>query len=82
MALVVKNLPANAGDVRDVGSIPVSGRSPGEEHGNPLQYACLENLMTEEPGRLQSMGLHRVGHDWSDLAGMHARHEHGCLSVI
>ena len=60
---MVKNLPANAGDIRDVGSIPVSGRSPGEEHGNPLQYACLENLMTEEPGRLQSMGLHRVGHD-------------------
>ena len=63
VALVVKNLPANAGDIRDVGSIPVSGRSPGEEHGNPLQYACLENPMTEEPGRLQSMGLHRVGHD-------------------
>ena len=63
VALVVKNLPANAGDIRDVGSIPGSGRSPGEEHGNPLQYACLENPMTEEPGRLQSMGLHRVGHD-------------------
>jgi len=60
---MVKNLPANAGDIRDVGSIPGSGRSPGEEHGNPLQYACLENPMTEEPGRLQSMGLHRVGHD-------------------
>ena len=39
---VVKNLPANAGDV---GSIPVLGRSPGERNGNPLQYSCLENRM-------------------------------------
>ena len=38
VALVVKNLPANAGDVRDVGSIPGSGRSPEGGHGNPLQY--------------------------------------------
>ena len=45
MALLVKNLPANAGDIRDSGSIPGSGRSPGEEHGNPLQYSCLENPM-------------------------------------
>ena len=40
MALVVKNLPANAGDT---GSIPGLGRSPGGGHGNPLQYSCLEN---------------------------------------
>ena len=40
---VVKNLPANAGDIRDAGSIPGSGRSPGEGNGNPLQYSCLEN---------------------------------------
>ena len=39
----VKNLPANAGDVRDAGSIPGSGRFPGEGFGNPLQYSCLEN---------------------------------------
>ena len=45
MVLVVKNLPANAGDVRDVGSIPGWGRSPGEEHGNPFLYSCLENPM-------------------------------------
>ena len=43
MALVGKNLPASAGDVRDSGSIPGSGRSPGEVHGNPPQYSCLEN---------------------------------------
>ena len=40
---MVKNPPANAGDIRDTGSIPGSGRSPGEGHGNPLQYSCLEN---------------------------------------
>ena len=42
---VVKNTPANAEDIRDVGLIPGSGRSPGGEHGNPLQYSCLENPM-------------------------------------
>ena len=41
--LLVKNPPANAGDARDVGSIPGLGRSPGEGSGNPLQYSCLEN---------------------------------------
>ena len=45
VALVVKNLPANAGDIRDVGSIPGLGRSPGGGHVNPLQYSCLENPM-------------------------------------
>ena len=45
MALVVKNLPANAGDVRDASSIPGWGRSPGEGNGNSLQYSCLENPM-------------------------------------
>ena len=45
MALVVKNTPANAGDIRDVGSVPRSGRSPGEGHDNPLQYSGLENPM-------------------------------------
>ena len=39
---IVKNLPANAGDLREVGSISGLGRSPGEGHGNPLQYSCLE----------------------------------------
>ena len=43
MALVVKNPSANAGDVRDVSSIPGSGRSPEERNGNTLQYSCLEN---------------------------------------
>ena len=45
MALVVKNLPANAGDIRDMGSILGSGKSPGEENGTPLQHSFLENPM-------------------------------------
>jgi len=51
---VVKNLLASAGDA---GSIPGLGRSPGERNGNPLQYSSLEIPWTEEPGRLQSIGL-------------------------
>jgi len=61
---VVKNLPANAGDARDTGSIPESGRSPGVGNGNPLQYSCLENPMDRgEPGGLQFVGSQRVRHD-------------------
>ena len=45
VVLVVTNPAANAGDVRDSGSVPRSGRSPGEGHGNPLQYYCLGNPM-------------------------------------
>ena len=45
VALVVKNPPANAGDTRDMGSIPGSGKSPGGRNGNPLQYSCLGNPM-------------------------------------
>ena len=45
VALVVKNPPANTGDVRDVGSIPGLGRGPGRGHDNPLQCSCLENPM-------------------------------------
>ena len=48
VVLVIKNPPANAGDVRDVGSIPGSGGSPGGGHGNPLQFSCLENPMDRE----------------------------------
>ena len=48
MALVVKKLPANAGDVREMGSIPRSGKSPGRGHGNLLQYSCLENPKDRE----------------------------------
>ena len=50
-------------NVGDLGSIPGSGRSPGGGNGNPLQYSCLENPWTEEPGGLESMGLQRAEHD-------------------
>ena len=63
--LVVKNPLANAGDARDVGSIPVLGRSPGEGHGNPLQH-CLQHPkdrgVWQAPGK-EFMGLQRVRHD-------------------
>ena len=55
MVLAVKNSPANAGDMRYKGFITESGRFPGGGHGNPLQYSCLENSMTEEPGGLESI---------------------------
>ena len=54
---MVKNPPANAGDIRVVGSIHRSGRSPGGGHGNPLQYSCLENSM--DRGTWQAI-VHRV----------------------
>ena len=56
-ALVVKNLPANAGDVRDGGLVPESGRSSGGGHGNLLQYSCLENPMDRGAWRAT---VHRV----------------------
>ena len=56
---LVKNPPANAGDTRDMDSIPWLGRSPGEENGNSLQYSCLGNPWTEEPSGLPSMGLQK-----------------------
>ena len=56
MVLVVKNPPANAGNIRDLGLIPGLGRSPGGGHGNPLQYSCLE-----EPGGLWSIVSQGVG---------------------
>ena len=66
---MVKNLPANAGDIRDVGLIPGSGRSPGGGHDNPLQYSCLrESHEQRSLGGLQSIALQRVRHNGSDLA--------------
>ena len=62
--LMVKNLHADAGDIRDMGSVPGLGRSSGEGHGNALRYSCLENPMDrEEPGGLHSIGSQRVRHE-------------------
>ena len=57
MVLLVKNPRANAGDIRDEGSIPGSGRSLGGRHGNPLKYSCLENPMEREAWQAT---VHRV----------------------
>ena len=63
MVLVVKKLPANAGDIREMGSIPRSGKSLGRGHGNLLQYSCLENPMDRGAWRATVHRLQRVGHD-------------------
>ena len=54
---MVQNLPAKAGDVRDMGLIPGLGRSPGEGNGNPLQYSCLENSMDRGAWRVTVHGI-------------------------
>ena len=62
--VVVKNLPANAGDIRDMDSIPGSGRFPKGGHDNPLQYSCLKNLM--DRGACCA-AVHRVTKSWTQL---------------
>ena len=64
MALVVKNAPANTGDIRDMGSILGLERCPGGEHGNPLQYSSLENLMDREAWQAT---VHRVANSQTQL---------------
>ena len=63
MVLVVKNLPANVGDIRDTGSIPGPGRSPTGGNGNHSSILAWRIPWTEEPGRLQSIGSQTVRHD-------------------
>ena len=67
VVVVVKNLPANTGDLRDSGSIPGSGRSPGGGYGNPLQYSCLENPMDREAWWVTA---HRLTKCWTWLKGL------------
>ena len=62
VALVIENLPANGRDIRVVGSIPGSGRSPGGGHSNPLYCSAWRIPWTEESGRLQFIGSQRVRH--------------------
>ena len=68
VVLVVKNLPANSGDIRHVGLIPGSGRTSGRGHGKPLQYSCLENPMDRVAQWGYGPSGQRVGHH---LACMH-----------
>ena len=60
---MVKNPPARAGDRRNTGSIPVSGRSPGGGHGYPLECSCLENPMVRGAWQATVHGVTRFGHD-------------------
>ena len=69
VVLVVKNPPANAGDIRDTCSIPASGRSPGEGNGSLLLYSCLENPMVRGAWRAT---IDRAGHMLSYFAHTHA----------
>ena len=70
MALVIKNPLANAGVVKDMGSIPGLGRSPGGEHGNPPQYSCLENPMDRGAWRATVHNVAKSQTRLSNLAHM------------
>ena len=75
---VGKNLPAKAGEARDPGSIPGSGRSPGEGNGNPLQYSCLENSM--DRGAWQAT-VHGIAKSRTQLSTMRARAHTGWMDL-
>ena len=79
-ALVVRNLPANAGDIRDTGSIPESGRSPGEGDGYSLQCSCLEKSKDREAWWAM---VHRVAKSQTRLKQLstHIAHKEPCLRV-
>ena len=69
---MVKNLPAHAGDVRDTGSIPGSGKSPGEGNGNPHQYACLVNPVDRGAWRATVHSVSKSQTQLKNLARMHS----------
>ena len=76
MVLVVKNSRVKAGEVRDAGSISGLGRSPGGEHGNPLQYSCLENTMHREA---YAMGYHPQHHKLDTTEPIYHACSNGCM---
>ena len=75
---VVNNLPANAGDARETGLIPGSGRSLGEGNGNPLQYSCLGNPMDRGAWRAT---VHRAAKSWTRLKRLSTA-QHNLLNSI
>ena len=75
---MVKNPPANTRDIKDVGLIPGSGRSPGGGHGNPLQYSCLENPM--DRGAWQAT-VHRVTQSQTQLKQISTAWHNGSVSI-
>ena len=80
--LVVKNLPANEGDIKDTGSIPGWGRFPGGGHGSPLQYPCLENSM-DRGARWAT--VHSVTKSWTRQQRLsthtESENQNGCRST-
>ena len=78
---MVKKPPANAGDVRDVDSIPESERSPEKWHGNPFQYSCLEN--SKDSGAWQAT-VHTIKKSWTRLKrlNMHRDNRYPTLSLL
>ena len=74
---MVKNLPANAGDPRDVGSVPGSGRAPGVGKGNPLQYCCLENSMDRGSWWATVHGIRES--DTTECTHTHTHHHFLCV---
>ena len=76
MALAVKNLPANAGDIRDAGLIPGLGRSPGGGRGNPLQCSCLE----DPHGQRSLVGYSPWGHKELDTTERLSTHAYASQS--
>ena len=79
MVLEVNNPPTSVGDARDTGSIPTSGRSPGGEHGNPLQYACLDN--PTDRGAWWAT-VHRVAESGTTEWLRHTHCKHGISNVL
>ena len=77
---MVKNPPANARDISDVGSIPGSGRSPGEGNGNPLHYSCLENSMAR--GACQASIVHGIAKSQTRLKQLSTHHARSNYSLI
>ena len=75
---IVKNLPANAGDLREVGSISGLGRSPGEGHGNPLQYSCLE---TPLDGGAWWVIVRKIAQSWTQLERLGPAKPNSSISV-
>ena len=82
VALVVKKLPASAGDTRDTRSIPGSGRSPGGVHGNPLQYSCLENPTDRGDWQAMAIGSQRVTDTTEVTQQAHIGRTENLLTVI
>ena len=79
VALVVRNAPTNAGDIRGEGSIPGLGRSPGEGNDNPLQYSCLENSMDRGAWRVVVLG---VAKSWTRLSDFTSLDPEVCSSLL